>query len=65
MRNCVGSAVRTGVCYMYVTPCHFLLYSSNTIVTLTEETNRSSHSDTKNAEQNPLSPKSTFRYMYM
>ena len=27
-------------------PCHFLLYSSNTIVTLTEETNRSSHSDT-------------------
>ena len=28
-------------------PCHFLLYSSNTIVTLTEETNRSSHSDTK------------------
>ena len=32
---------------MYVTPCHFLLYSSNIIVTLTEETNRSSHSDTK------------------
>ena len=28
-------------------PCHFLLYSSNTIVTLTEETNKSSHSDTK------------------
>ena len=28
-------------------PCHCLLYSSNTIVTLTEETNRSSHSDTK------------------
>ena len=28
-------------------PCHFLLYSSNTIVTLTEETNRLSHSDTK------------------
>ena len=28
-------------------PCHFLLYSSNTMVTLTEETNRSSHSDTK------------------
>ena len=28
-------------------PCHFLLYSSNIIVTLTEETNRSSHSDTK------------------
>ena len=28
-------------------PCHFLLYSSNTIVTLTEETNRSNHSDTK------------------
>ena len=32
---------------IYVTPCHFLLYSSNTIVTLTEEINRSSHSDTK------------------
>ena len=30
-----------------VTPCHFLRYSSNTIVTLTEETNRSSYSDTK------------------
>ena len=28
-------------------PCHFLLYISNTIVTLTEETNRASHSDTK------------------
>ena len=26
-------------------PCHFLLYSSNTVVTLTEETNRTSHSD--------------------
>ena len=32
---------------IYVTPCHFLLYSSNTIVNLTEKTNRSSHSDTK------------------
>ena len=28
-------------------PCHFLLYSYNKIVTLTEETNRSCHSDTK------------------
>ena len=28
-------------------PCHFLLYSSSIIVTLTEETNRSNHSDTK------------------
>ena len=28
-------------------PCHFLLYSSNAIVTLTEETIRSNHSDTK------------------
>ena len=27
-------------------PCHFLLYSSNIIVTLTEETNRLNHSDT-------------------
>ena len=30
--------------FCYVTPCHFLLYSPNTIVTLTEEM---SHSDTK------------------
>ena len=28
-------------------PCHFFLYSFNTIVTLTEETNRSGQSDTK------------------
>ena len=31
-------------------PCYFLLYSSNIIVTLTEETNRPSHSDTKNLD---------------
>ena len=32
---------------MYVTPLPLSLERSNTIVTLTEETNRSSHSDTK------------------
>ena len=34
-------------CKYMLPPCHFLLYSSNTIVTLTEETNRSRPSDTK------------------
>ena len=43
----MGVYDRTYSLAMYVTPCHFLLYSSNAIVTLTEETNRSSHSDTK------------------
>ena len=35
-------------------PCHFLLYSSNTIVTLTEETNRPSHSDTKKLDHSTI-----------
>ena len=35
-------------------PCHFLLYSSNTIVTFTEENNGSSHSDSKKLDHSTI-----------